>query len=677
MATTGAPSFFGKYISPALNKALDRASTYEAPRTMKVYNRKAGMVYIFCLCVVLTYLFMSLSSVSSIYQQIPADGGLTSLWTDSYAERYYAAQVSEKTTNTYCSSSQLTQFDFCDDYTCEDSGIVDPIWVEKNWQCVYPGLAEASSLTPDSFTAYTALKDVEWQVGDCTTVTSATCTSLGSDYAFFNEGTDACSCRKMTNRFMVGVEDIRVKFRQNLKVSFTPPPYSGSSNVVTASMHQLDTFIVSQDCFEKYGTKAHNHKGSGLCPNEGAHGSQLYYSQKQLSENDAGIWISDVLDIAGISSLNNIVDPFPYEPSTAGENPTYRVMGVGITLRCVYSGHVHPSGRPLGGDSKPRLTIVVENDERNYNSIGNNPVYTSYPNEDGIEDEKTFHNRFYRGVGVKFKFSGTVGVLNWQYMLQIVTNFVVYFGLISVVVGAFVFYALGYESSVYNDAHTEMVTMEQQHAKLASHTLVAAVCYDYITNGDRQGDISRKNMVDVLGKHIDQDDAGNLIDEMLGMVRDRKKALKDTEIEDASDENLKESLTFTEFADLVSESRLDLDFIKEHLRDRRLHGALHSQFSQDASEGPQGVINGHIWEFDLNGHWTPFDKAVASSLEFKFIRTNSGTTLYKGSLGHEFNISMNKYRVNFDTMIQTNTITQYTRKVRRRDHRAAVVDAKI
>ena len=265
MATETKPrSFLGRYVIPLVDHIVDAASTYEAPRTMKVYNKKAGFVYIFCLGVVITYLCLMLFGGTSVYQQIPADGGLTSLWTDSYSTSYYAAQTSERSTNTYCSATQLNQFDFCDEYSCTASGVTDPIWVEKNWECVYPGLAEASTLTPESFSAYTLVKDVEWQVDDCSALTSSSC---ATGYTFYDEGTGSCSCRKMTNRFMVGVEDIKVKFRTNMMVSFTPPPYTpDAANYVTVTMDSLETFIVSQKCFQRYGSNAHKHAGTSLCP---------------------------------------------------------------------------------------------------------------------------------------------------------------------------------------------------------------------------------------------------------------------------------------------------------------------------------------------------------------------------------------------------------------------------
>ena len=382
---------------------------------------------------------------------MPASGVLTELWMDTSG---IVSNMETAADSAYCKtpskySHAWVGFDYCD--PTKASGASNRFWCETDIACEFIDPSYVTDKhTPSDFWVFTYLKRRSARFVPCAaagTNESDAC-AVGELYDKLGQ---LCQCTKSKNSFVAGAEGASIGFRHKPYLDSDPTYFRRANN------GQLATRIVAEVIDPSTGEFLREQEIKIIPP-----GDLIALSVAEMIQ-----WIG----------LNDIDSP---DPELAG-GPSLRLSGISFDLRLLYSGSVSA----VANDRRPSATLkivpsfgwqsrteITHVDDEQYLGVGSGPA--------GYEEAQTHdtYSVFPRGVHMRITFGGTIGDIDFLYLITQLSALIIYIGLAAIVTETCVKFLLGYKSRVYRESIGEVVTVANVHAKKGTQALIAATAFN-------------------------------------------------------------------------------------------------------------------------------------------------------------------------------------------------------
>jgi len=584
--------------------------SFTAPKVITVIDWRLGLANRLLQCGVLVYFLFAMIALHS-YEEVMTPTGSVSAFVDT-------ASFYEYNNPDFCASINLDYVDrFCGIDTVGDVDNSE-FWCDTGVECTYPLADETHRAGEQTVAFYTYVKDSQYTVASCESLTSANCTS--DQPHFINQSNGRCACYGVSNQMPVGVEGL------TLYASHTVEVYEDSwTNVRTFLRKEGCKLRTGETEYNTHCNLADNFKGSG-----------------STSGNDVmGFTIEEILDHVGISDLNepNNLAMKTYPPTVYPDQvATYRLTGVEIELRLVYGGSVSDSNRPI-------FAALYVFSNGGYHNFGTDLVYGQFPG--GTDASYSYHSLYRRGIKIRFTTTGSVGRFDPIFLVVQVTSFVVLISVTSAIVTFMAFQLFGYKSKVYYSAANDVVTVSNEHARTAAQTVMAAVVFDWIrsnTSSSKSTDVglTAEEMASALSAKtsLPHNTSTALMSELIKTVQ--------------GDSRTERSIPFHKFADLLTNTQV---------RMRTMQRRLLAQYNLEH------MVLLHVWEHQVLGEWQEYDEKLQRLLESEFSATHVNTGEHDESKvqlpaqGH--GRMFGGWVADLDAMVETSQVTWISRPIRR------------
>lgn len=336
---------------------------------------------------------------------------------------------------------------------------------EYDITCSLPEYAEATKKGETEVLVYTYLKDTSYKVFPCDYKMQNTC---NADEKFQEKtGHPTCKCWKVSNQFLIGVEDMTLSIKHEFDQPKTLAYKFKDEQRYAAG---IKTTVVSKSI----------------------DGEKLkVFEPGESIKASVGQW----LKWAGVNDLNEVnekaLSDYPPTRDIAGSNqkPVYRMTGLEINLELYWTGNV--GEYTVAGGSSVECFIIVHTKE-GYHSFGSAPLYVDYGDISmakgmATATDRHLHDRYMRGIKFKFSTAGTIGEFFFIDFVLSCAAFFVYFAMAPTITsGLFDTFArgksqnafrnyVGHEHKTWKDKRSENIDLDAVHMQRMMATMLSTL----------------------------------------------------------------------------------------------------------------------------------------------------------------------------------------------------------